>query len=169
MQDGASELHDDERLARLIRLSARGFNRALSLRLQQHDVTFGQWIFLRILWVEDGLSQRELSQRANVTEPTTHTALKKLELQGLIRRDNPDDNRRRQHTYLTEQGKALRAVLEPLAIEANEVAAEGLSATEREDFRRYLLILIRNLERDEAEASKKGLKVPPKRGWTGDV
>src|SRR6056297_1470975 len=73
----------DERLARLIRTAARGFNRALSIRLSQHDVTFGQWIFLRILWPEDGLSQRELARRAGVTEPTTHSALRRLEAQGL--------------------------------------------------------------------------------------
>ena len=60
----------DERMARLVRLAARGFNRALQLRLQTENVTFGQWIFLRILWQEDGLSQRGRSDRAHLTEAT---------------------------------------------------------------------------------------------------
>jgi hypothetical protein len=34
------------------------------------------WTFLRILWQSDGLTQRELSMRAGVTEPTTFTASK---------------------------------------------------------------------------------------------
>ncbi len=60
----------EERLARLVRLAARAFNRSLQLRLHTEGVSFGQWIFLRILWYDDGLSQRELSQRAHLTEPT---------------------------------------------------------------------------------------------------
>ena len=74
MQPG-NEVYQNERLARLIRLAARSFNRSLQLRLTTEGVTFGQWIFLRILWNYDGLSQRELSEKAHLTEPTTHTAL----------------------------------------------------------------------------------------------
>lgn len=159
----------DERLARLIRLAARGFNRALSLRLHQHEVTFGQWLFLRILWRQDGLSQRELSTLANVTEPTTHTALKKMEDQGFIQRKIDDGNRRRQLVSLTPKGWALRDILEPLAVDANEVAAQGLSDQERSQFRGYLMHLIANLDRDEEECAERGLKMPPKRGKVMDL
>ena len=100
--DGLTQYN--ERIARLVRLAARGFNRALQLRLQTQNVTFGQWIFLRILWQEDGLSQRELSERAHLTEPTAHTALSRMEELGYIERRNVAGNRRRQHAFLTEKG-----------------------------------------------------------------
>ena len=80
----------DERVAHLVRLCARGFNRSLSRRLSGHDISFGQWVFLRILWQEEGLAQRQLSERANLTEPTVHTALIKMEQQGLIRRQHKE-------------------------------------------------------------------------------
>ena len=107
----------DERLARLTRLAARGFIRALQIRLNQHGVSFGQWIFLRILWMKDGQSQRELAALAGVTEPTTHTALQRLQALDLITRRNLLGNLRRQHVYLTEKGHNLRHQLEPLAVD----------------------------------------------------
>ena len=87
----------DERVAHLVRLCARGFNRSLSRRLSGHDISFGQWVFLRILWQEEGLAQRQLSERANLTEPTVHTALIKMEQQGLIRRQHKEGDRRNQY------------------------------------------------------------------------
>ncbi|WP_407496647.1 MarR family winged helix-turn-helix transcriptional regulator [Pseudooceanicola sp. MF1-13] len=153
----------EERLARLIRLAARAFNRSLTLRLSTEGVTFGQWIFLRILWREDGLSQRELSARAHLTEPTAHTALLRMEELGLITRRNTQGNRRRQHAFLTEQGWHLRDKLEPLAIEANELAVDGLSEDEQHVLRKALTTMIRNLERDEADAARRGQRVPPTR------
>lgn len=153
----------EERLARLIRLAARAFNRSLTLRLSNSGVTFGQWIFLRILWQEDGLSQRELSERANLTEPTAHTALSRMEELGLINRHNTSGNRRRLHAFLTQEGKKLRDVLEPLAIEANELAVEGLTADEQLVLRKALTVMITNLERDEADAARRGERIPSTR------
>lgn len=155
----------EERIARLVRLSARAFKRALTLRLSRHGVTFGQWIFLRILWQEEGLPQRELSLRANLTEPTTHTALKSLEAQGLIRRENVDGNKRRQHAFLTEKGHALRHVLEPLAVEVNEIALSGLPHSEHERLRTLLLSVIQNLEADEESQAKLGHTIPATRNF----
>jgi DNA-binding MarR family transcriptional regulator len=161
--DAKQQRISDERLAQLVRLAARGFKRALSIRLGPHDITFGQWIFLRILWPEDGISQRELAQRAGVTEPTTHSALMKLEAHGLIRRQTLPGNNRRQHVFLTEAGRAMREKLEPLAVDANLVAVQGLSSDEQDVLRRALLTIIANLERDEAAAADKGIRMPSTR------
>lgn len=157
-------LQSDERVARLVRLAARGFNRALQLRLQNEDVIFGQWIFLRILWKEDGLSQRELSERAHLTEPTTHTALIRMEELGYIDRRNVEGNRRRQHAFLTEKGWELRDLLEPLAHEVNSTAVAGLTPVEEKTLRKALALMIRNLEDDEEKAARRGIRVPPTKG-----
>ncbi len=158
-----SEGYEEERIARLIRLAARYFNRSLQMRLTSEGVTFGQWIFLRILWRDDGLSQRELSERAHLTEPTAHTALMRMEELGFITRQKVGTNRRRQHAFLTEKGWALRDRLEPLAVETNEIAIEGIPDDEVRIVRRALARMIENLERDELEAAERGLKVPATR------
>ncbi|MAM61380.1 MAG: winged helix-turn-helix transcriptional regulator [Maritimibacter sp.] len=160
---GGAPDYDEERLARLIRLAARSFNRSLQMRLTSEGVTFGQWIFLRILWKSDGLSQRELAERANLTEPTTHTALLRMEEQGFIARRNVGDNKRRVHAFLTERGWELRDVLEPMAVESNDIAVKGLSEVEVKVLRHGLTTIIRNLEQDEKDGAARGLRVPPTR------
>ena len=153
----------EERLARLVRFAARGFNRSLQLRLQTEGVTFGQWIFLRILWYDDGLSQRELSQRAHLTEPTAHAALTKLERQGIVERQRVEGNRRMFRIILTDKGWALRDKLEPMAVEVNECAIAGLTLEEERSLRHGLLAIIRNLEQDEDELAERGMKMPATR------
>ena len=162
--DTSSNHNRHERVAHLTRLAARGFNRSLARRLADHGVSFGQWVFLRILWREEGLTQRELSERANLTEPTVHTAMSKLEQQGFVTRQIKEGNRRKQHDSLTEIGRALQADLEPLAIEANECALEGLSPKEREQLHQMLNLILKNLAADEAEAEARGIRIPPTRG-----
>ncbi|MBO6560258.1 MAG: MarR family transcriptional regulator [Nisaea sp.] len=158
-----SEDYADERIAHLVRLSARGFNRSLARRLADHGVSFGQWVFLRILWKEEGLTQKELSKIANLTEPTTHTALTKLKKLDVVEQRTQGGNKRKLHIYLTEKGRALQSVLEPLAVEANDVALQGISPAQHAHLHEMLVRIIANLEQDEAEAEAAGVKVPPTR------
>jgi MarR family transcriptional regulator, organic hydroperoxide resistance regulator len=153
----------EERLARLVRLAARAFNRSLQMRLQTEGVSFGQWIFLRILWYNDGLSQRELSQRAHLTEPTAHSALTKLEKQGIITREKMDGNKRTLQIFLTPKGWQLRDRLEPMARDVNILSLEGLAEDEVATLRKGLLAIIRNLGADEERAALQGIKVPATR------
>ena len=43
----------------LCRIAFRSFSRAMEMRTQPHGVSSGQWRFLRVLWREDGITQRE--------------------------------------------------------------------------------------------------------------
>jgi DNA-binding MarR family transcriptional regulator len=131
--------------------------------LASHHVTFGQWIFLRILWEQEGLTQRELSEEAGLTEPTTHTALQRLEALGFLEKRTLAGNKRKQHVFLTKRGKELRIELEPLAVEVNEVALAGLSSSELDIIRKGMLLILDNLEEDERKAGEEGRKVPPTR------
>ncbi len=149
----------DDRLAHLLRDASRGLMRSLQLRLSEHGISFGHWVFLRILWTIDGLSQRELSIQAGLMESTTHTALNRMEALGLIERRHKPGNRRKLHVFLTRKGRALEEVLVPLAEEVNNVAVAGLSAKQVDDLREAVFTIITNLALDEAEASKRGQRI----------
>ena len=84
----------EERMAHLIKDTARGFSRSLQARLREHAVQYGHWTFLRILWQTDGLTQRQLSEQAGVAEPTTFSALKTMESLGYLTRQKLPDNRK---------------------------------------------------------------------------
>lgn len=129
----------------LSRIAFRSFSRALEKRTLPHGVTAGQWRFLRVLWREDGLTQRELSRRVGMREPTTVTALKSLEKSGFVRRKQSEDDRRKIHVFLTPAAKKLQAVLAPCVAEVNEIALKGLSPDEVATLRRLLQHVGRNL------------------------
>lgn len=138
----------------LTRIAFRRFSRALEKRTQPFGVTAGQWRFLRVLWREDGLTQRELSRRVGMREPTTVTALKSLEKSGFVRRRQSDEDRRKVHVYLTPRARKLQATLAPCVAEVNGIALQGLSPEEVVTLRRLLQHVGRNLapEVDEAAA-----------------
>ena len=150
----------DDRLAHLVRDAARSLVRALSVRLAEHDVSFGHWAFLRVLWEGDGLTQRELSEQAGVMEPTTFSALKTMEKLGYIARRQRGDDRKKVYIFLTAKGRALKERLVPLAEEVNHLAIEGVRAADVAATRSVLLAIIENLARHE-QAS--GTRLPSTR------
>lgn len=137
----------------LTRIAFRSFSRALEKRTLPHGVTAGQWRFLRVLWREDGLTQRELSRRVGMREPTTVTALKSLERSGFVVRQQSAEDRRKTHVYLTPAAKALQATLAPCVAEVNEIALRGLSQDEVLMLRRLLQHVGRNLGPDAEETA----------------
>jgi DNA-binding MarR family transcriptional regulator len=142
-----------DRIAHLVRDTERAFRRALQLRLAAHRVPFGHWSFLRILWDADGLTQKDLSLRAGVMEPTTLAAIRAMEGRGLVERRRRPTNRKNVFVHLTAKGRALEAKLVPLAEETNRVSIAGIDARDIATLRRALLGMIDNLARDEASAS----------------
>lgn len=151
----------DDRLAHLIRDAARGASRALQVRLAEHGVAFGHWVFLRILWVQDGLTQRALSEEAGLMEPTTFSALVAMEKLGYIERRRLPHSKKNMYVFLTEAGRALRDTLVPLAEEVNTVMVSNLAGADVATTRRVLLAMIENLAADElaraAEKNETGL------------
>lgn len=138
-----------DRLAHLIRDVARAQMRALQTRLAAHGVSFGHWTFLRILWNQDGLTQRELSELAGVMEPTTYSAVKAMEAMGLIERRQLAGNRKNMHVFLTRAGRSLQKVLVPLAQEVNRTSVRGIPDESVAIVRKSLLTMIENLANEE--------------------
>jgi DNA-binding MarR family transcriptional regulator len=128
--------------------------RALQWRLAAHGVSFGHWTFLRILWARDGLTQRELSDEAGVTAPTTVAAIRAMEKLGYVTRSQTSENRKNVYVHLTPKGRALRAKLVPLAEEVNEIGLRGVSGEERAATQRTLLAIIENMSRDAGVPSR---------------
>src|SRR5580693_7190392 len=110
----------------LVRDAHRAFQRLLERRVAVYGVTRGQWYFLRVLWITDGVSQRELSARVGMMEPTTVVALRGMERAGLIRRVRGADDRRKVRVFLTAKAKRLRNELLAVARSITAVAENGI-------------------------------------------
>jgi DNA-binding MarR family transcriptional regulator len=142
----------------LVRDAHRAFQRLLEKRIAPHGIARGQWYFLRVLWNKDGLSQRELSARVGMMEPTTVIALRSMEKSGLVRRVRSKDDRRRTHVWLTPKSKRIRSGLLALARQINAEAEAGVKPDEIASFRRTIARMTDNLDRawDSHSATRGG-------------
>jgi DNA-binding MarR family transcriptional regulator len=133
----------------LVRDAHRAFQWLLERRITPYGVTRGQWYFLRVLWITDGLSQRELSARVGMMEPTTVIALRSMERSGLIRRVRGEDDRRKVLVFLTAKAKRLRNELLGVARRVTGEAEQGIAARDLAAFRRIIARMTENLDRIE--------------------
>ncbi len=140
------EFQSETSVGYLLRDTYRVFTKVLQARISAHGVTIGQWYFLRVLWEEDGLTQRELSQRVGMMEPTTVTALNGMEKRDYVKRVRNTDDKRKVNIYLTDRGRALRNTLLPHAIDVNIRAVAGVPLADVEAVRRTLHAMKRNLD-----------------------
>jgi DNA-binding MarR family transcriptional regulator len=131
----------------LVRDAHRAFQKLLEKRIAACGIARGQWYFLRVLWIEDGLSQRELSARVGMMEPTTVIALRSMEKVGLIRRARSSEDKRVAKVWLTAKAKRIREQMLLIARGINDDACRGLSREEFETFRRAITHMTANLDR----------------------
>src|SRR4051794_13131785 len=142
-----SDFPPSESSGYLVRDAHRAFQWLLGKRIAAHGITRGQWYFLRVLWTEDGLSQRELSARVGMMEPTTVIALRSMERSGLIRRGRRADDKRRAMVWLTAKAKRMRGLLLALARRITDEAEAGISRDELALTRSVLARMTANLDR----------------------
>lgn len=141
----SGEARSGRTLSSIVRDLHRSFARALQRRIANHGVSMGQWFFLRVLWERDGLTQRELSQRVGMMEPTTVTAVSSMERRGFVRRVRNPHDRRKVNIFLTDRGRELRDILLPCAAELEETALRGISAADAELTTATLLKVMENI------------------------
>jgi MarR family transcriptional regulator, organic hydroperoxide resistance regulator len=136
-------------LGYLVRDANRAFQRVLERRISPHGISRGQWYFLRVLWEQDGLSQRELSARVGMMEPTTVIALRGMEKAGLVHRVRGADDKRVTRVHLTTKAKRMRNRLLQVSDGVNALGATGIDRAELDRFRKVIARLTANLDRVE--------------------
>lgn len=144
-RDGDDALPPGDSIGFLVRDTHRAFSKVLGTAIAESGVTAGMWFFLRALWEEDGLTQRELSRRTGMTEPTTVSAINTMERRGFVTRRIDPGDRRRRLICLTASGRQLKRALLPLAYGVNMAAIATLTADEVATLRVLLSRLKANL------------------------
>ncbi len=134
-----------DRLARLIHDAEKLLVRTLREKLTELSIAHSHWLFLRILWKQDGVSQTELSRLVGVMTPSTFAAVKAMRKLGYVVRKQKPGNRKEVCIYLTPKGRALERTLTPLGVEVNAIATRGMSRQQIAEFRSTLIGLIKNL------------------------
>lgn len=113
---------------------ARLYAAALQRAIQPLELSPGQFQALNELWMEDGLTQRQLASRLGVEQATMANTLGRMERDNLIaRKPHPDDGRS-QLIWVTQAARALQVPATSAAMQADDLVLAGLPPAERELF-----------------------------------
>jgi len=145
MSDKYSHIQDS--LGLMIYRTALALKSALQRRFKENgfEITAEQWVIMRHLWEEEGLSQREIGEKAAKDKPNITRMLDALEKKRLIFRQPDPRDRRKFCVYLTKEGKQLHERLLPLAQTLREQVTRGLSRPEIDRVKETLSKINRNI------------------------
>ncbi|GLQ75674.1 MarR family winged helix-turn-helix transcriptional regulator [Vibrio penaeicida] len=110
----------------------------LEQELAKHDFPKSFWPTMMCLWEQEGMTQRELSDKSRIENSTTTRTLDKLEERGWVERQADPNSRRSYRIYLTEEGRKLKGTLQPLANQVNQNALSHLEEKEQQELLRLL-------------------------------
>ena len=106
---------------------------------------------LYVLWQEDGIPIRALSDRCGLAITSLTTMLERMEKQGLITRLQDTKDKRKTLLYLTDKAHELKQDYDSVSLRMGQIYSQGFSEEEIVRFEGYLDRISRNLEgwRDE--------------------
>jgi DNA-binding MarR family transcriptional regulator len=114
---------------------ARLLTQALAEALKPLGLAPAQFIVLVELWDGEALTQRELMRRLDVEQATMGNTLKRMDRDGLIKREPHPDDSRAQLIRLTPRAAALEPRAKAASRRINAVATKGLAKSEQETLR----------------------------------
>lgn len=101
---------------------------------------------LCILDEDEGMSQKEISQKLNISPPTVAVSIKRLERAGFLERKTDEKDQRKSRIYLTEEGRDMIRKSKAYIEENEKVLFKGFSESELCLLRRFFDQMIFNLE-----------------------
>lgn len=111
------------------------------LSIEEAGMCFTDFRILEILLHKGPLPVNTVGARTNLTSGSATTAIDRLEIKGLVKRANNEEDRRARIVHLTEPGEKLIEKVFAKHAKAMEKLAECLSVRERND----LIALLKKL------------------------
>ncbi|MGE4553139.1 MAG: MarR family winged helix-turn-helix transcriptional regulator [Desulfovibrionaceae bacterium] len=131
-----------------VALLSRLFAQAVQARFAGHGASPAQYPVLEQLWREDGLTQHELCARIRIEQPTMANTLKRMERDGLVRKAQDDNDRRKVRLRVTPKARRLREDLEQAMDDVRATMVRGLDPAALAACLEGLEAMIENLSQD---------------------
>lgn len=114
-----------------VSITTRGHRTYLNGRLQQYNISAGQFPVLMLLAREQNIMQETLVRHYRLDKGAIARAVRKLEKAGYLRRIVDPGNRRAVRLFLTEAGERIVPVLAAIDREWEDLVCTGLSLEDR--------------------------------------
>lgn len=102
--------------------------------LQDYDLGSGQFSHLMSLYHEDGITQDTLASRLGVDKASTAKALKKMQQNGYITREQLPTDKRSNVIKLTDKALDLKSEIQTVSDQWQLIVTEGISQEEYDIF-----------------------------------
>ena len=99
---------------------------------------------LKILSINNGISQNELAREVHLKGSTVCVALAEMEKQELIKRADSKTDKRKVNVYLTPKGYDLKNELEEIVEKTEKIMLKNLSESEKYELQCTLLKILEN-------------------------
>lgn len=139
-------LSEGRYLAFLIVEAARLQRTVFDRRVRKLGFTRTQWLVLRHVVDQPGVSQSELAERLEVEKASAGRLIDKLEEYGWLERRPDDTDRRIKRIYMTALGRKIHDEIGPIAEAMVEEELSGLSKKERDALTELLLNVKQRLQ-----------------------
>lgn len=124
----------------------------LGKKIKKYEIGQGQWAFLtQLLFNYDGITQEELSSLLSIDKANTSRALKKLEGQGYIYRQEDPKDTRKKLVYVTDKSREFEEEFHDVFKGLNRILSKDFTEEEREIAKRFLYKMFDNIVDYEKE------------------
>jgi len=114
-------------------------------QLKPYGIGSGQYIFLINIHKNEGMSQKELSKLVTIDKTTTAKAVRKLEDEGYIYREQDEEDKRYHKLYLTQKGKDFIPTLKKILRSNTENLSSGMSEKQHDQTIESLKLMLENV------------------------
>jgi mobile rSAM pair MarR family regulator len=132
-------------ITKIKQLGDRIFEKVLSAK--NIDAFNGpQGRILYVLWQEDGVPIKIVSEKSGLAITSLTTMLERMEKQGLIQRVQSEKDKRKTLLHLTEKARSLKNDYDSVSDQMNQIYYKGFADDEITQFENYLNRIRLNLE-----------------------
>ncbi|SCJ93255.1 Multidrug resistance operon repressor [uncultured Clostridium sp.] len=139
------KLYETEGIGRYIGYFHRLGATHLTKEYEKYGIGVGQYQFLILLYLKDGISHDELTEKAAIDKANTTRAIKKLESEGYVRLEINDCDKRKFKIYLTDKALEIKDELLKISFDWEQRLLEPLSSDELDS----LFFLLRKIARNQ--------------------
>ncbi|OKP81912.1 MarR family transcriptional regulator [Paenibacillus sp. P3E] len=142
-------------ILREVGMIARALDSVSNIEFKKYDLTKGQYLYLVRICENPGMIQEKLAEMIKVDRTTAARAIKKLEINGFIKKNDDPVNQKIKKLFPTEKGMTVYPFIKRENDYSNKVALSGFSESEVETVFDLLQRVRKNVEKDW-EFVKKG-------------
>ncbi|QRV18097.1 MarR family winged helix-turn-helix transcriptional regulator [Lacrimispora saccharolytica] len=115
-------------------------------RLNYHNITRSQWIALYYIKNNNMITQKQLSDKMSLKEPSVVRLVDKMEILGWVNRVNNESDKRTKLLTLTSNGQKIETEMQAIAEKFKSDVLNGLSQQDLDNFKSTLSKMLENID-----------------------